>query len=489
MGEVELKPGTRASELLYEVLERAREAHPGPFEGLRWPKDAKAFRKQYAAALIAFEKRRVASPERAAIAKTIVDASRDAMVYSEGEEHTPLAEYLEEPGRALVPETLQLKQSAGLVPEVTFQGRHYQGPQLAELADRWLEEHWMTPSAHEGIRWTLDQAMQGPEGRADLVGHKIVCLGGGAELSPTRAMLRAGADVLYLDVRPPSEELLNDPRVSGTITFVPGGANLLTQPREIAATIRAFAGDDPVHIGMYAYSGGAAQEWRLTAAMNAIVRSLPPALVRSLVMLISPTTPGSVSAEDAATAGARKRWFLSPLALGRSPSAAGQSGELPNRISHSIVGLQGVAYQAAQYIGKMMAAEVYATYGSDDRSEGLTISAPVAPITKTASLKHPLFDAGFEGAELFGILVSEPQPTRVMCALLAFHDLLRPDAPSRREGLSPRERLAAIMGEQIHGGVFAQPHGLEREIMAAAVAGLAKKPSLLPPAARFLMGR
>ncbi len=489
MSEVELKPGARASELLYEVLEQARAAHPEPFEGLRWPKDGKAFRKQYAAALLAFEKRRVASPDRAAIAKTIVDASRASMVFAEGETHTPLATYLETEAEPLSVRTVRLEQTAGLVPEVTFQGQHYQGAGLAELADRWLEERWMTRSAHEGIRWTLDQAMQGPEGRADLVGHKIVCLGGGAELSPTRAMLRAGADVLYLDIREPSEALLKDPRVSGTISYVPGGANLLTQPREIAATIRAFAGDDPVHVGMYAYSGGAAQEWRLTASMNAIVHALPKALVRSLVMLISPTTPGTVSPEDAAAAAERKRWFLSPLALGRSPSAAGQSGELPDRISHSIVSLQGVAYQAAQYIGKMMAAEVYATYGSDERSEGLTISAPVAPITKTASLKHPLFDAGFEGAELFGILVSEPQPTRVMCALLAFHDLLRPDAPSRREGLSPQERLAAIMGEQIHGGVFAQPYGLEREIMAAAVAGLARKPSLLPPAARFLMGR
>jgi len=487
MGDVELKPGVRASELLYQVLETAREAHPAAFEGLRWPGSA-AFRKQYAASLIAFEKRRVASSERAAIARTIVETSRESMVYSEGGEHTPLSAYLETEAEPLPTETVRLQQTAGLVPEVTFQGTHYRGAELGELADRWLAERWMTESAHEGIRWTLDQAMQGPQGRADLVGHKIVSLGGGAELSPTRAMLRAGADVLYLDVREPSAELMNDPRVSGTITFVPGGANLLTQPREIAATIRAFAGDDPVHIGMYAYSGGAAQEWRLTAAMNAIVRCLPPGLVRSLVMLISPTTPGTVSAQDEATANARKRWFLGPLGLGRSPSAAGQSGEAPNRISHSIVGLQGVAYQAAQYIGKMMAAEVYATFGADERgSEGLTISAPVAPITKTASLKHPLFDAGFEGAQLFGILVSEPQPTRVMCALLAFHDLLRPDAPSRREGLTPQERLAAIMGEQIHGGVFAQPYGLEREIMAAAVAGLARKPSLLPPAARFLM--
>ena len=35
------------------------------FEGLRWPASAKAFRRDYAATLIAFERRRVASPRRA----------------------------------------------------------------------------------------------------------------------------------------------------------------------------------------------------------------------------------------------------------------------------------------------------------------------------------------------------------------------------------------------------------------------------------------
>ena len=135
-----------------------------------------------------------------------------------------------------------------------------------------------------------------------------------------------------------------------------------------------------------------------------------------------------------------------------------------------------------------MAAEVFAAYGRGD-GEGLTVSAPVAPITRTASLQHPLFDAAFEGASMFDILVSEPQATRVMCALLAFHDLLAPDAPSRASsGLSVAERVAAITEEQIHGGVYAQPYALEREIVVAALAGLAKKPSLVPPAVRFLAG-
>ena len=488
---VNLRAGLRASELLYAVLEEARSTHPQPFEGLRWPKSAKAFRGQYAEALLAFERRRLASEARASIADSILEASRGSMVFAAGDRETPLSDYLEVAGEPLETETVRLTKSPGLVPELTFRGEHRRGSEVADLADEWLERRWMTESAHRGIRWTLDQALAGPGGRTELTGHKIVSLGGGAELSPTRAMLRAGADVLYIDMRDPGPELLEDPRVSGTLTWVPGGANLLEQPREIAATIRRFAGDDRVHIGMYAYSGGAAQEWRLTASMNAIVRSLPEDLVRSVVMLISPTTPGTVSPADmeASEARRRKAW-RKPLGLGRSQASVGQSGELPNRVSHSIVGLQGVAYQAAQYIGKMMAAEVYATFGIAGRGgEQLRVSAPVAPITKTASLKHPLFDAAFEGAPLFDLLVSEPRTTRVLCALLALYDLLCPDAPSRGGSLPSKERVAAIMGEQIHGGVFAQPYALEREIMMAAVAGLGRKPGLVAPAVRFLAGR
>lgn len=485
---VNLKASVKASELLFEVLQVARKAHPEAFEGLAFPANSNVFRKRYASALIAFEARRLASPRRAEIARTIVEASQQSIVFTSDGGEQPLTEYLEGTAEPLRTETIKFDRKPGLVPELVFRGKHHEGRGVAELTDDWLARRWLTESAHRGIRWTLDAAFSSPSGRTEMVGHKIVSLGGGAELSPTRAMLRAGADVLFLDMRDPSRELREDPRVSGTLTFVPGGANLLTQPREIAATIARFAGNDPVHVGMYAYSGGAAQEWRLTASMNEIVRSLPEGLVRSVVLLISPTTPGAVSLADARTGAERaKRWWLKPLALG-GVSGAGHLGDAGRLVSNSIVSLQGAAYQAAQYVGKMMAAEVYASFGTKG-SGGITVSAPVAPITKTASLAHPLFDAGFEGAELFDILISEPQATRVMCALLAFHDLLNPDAPSRSNGSPLGERLTGIMGEQIHGGVFAQPYAIEREIALAAVAGLAKNPKLVPPAARYVLGK
>ncbi len=488
MAGVELKRGLRASELLFETLNQARERFEGAFRGLRWPKSAKAFRDGYAGTLVAFERRRLASRERAAIAKFLVDTSAAAMVFEEDGRQGPLAEHLAVSGNPLPTETVALGGDAGFVPELTFRGERYQGERIRDLADDWRDHRWMTDAAHRGIRWSVDAALA--SGGRDLAGHKMVSLGAGAELSPTRAALRAGAHVLFIDTREPGDELRSDPSLSGTLTYAVGGADLLTQPRAISATIRAFAGDDPVHVGMYAYSGGAAKEWRLTAAMNAIVRSLPAPLVRSVVALVSPTTPATVTAEDAEAAAERlsRRRLRRALGLGSSPAAIGQSGELPHRVSHSIVGLQGAAYQAAQYIGKMMTAEALATYGLNGTSPGseLLVSAPVAPITKTASLSHPVFDAGFAGADLFDILVSEPQTTRVLAALLAFHDLLCPEAPSR---LPLDRRVDAMFAEQIHGGVYAQPHSLERSILVSAAAGLVRNPSLLGPAVRFGLGR
>jgi hypothetical protein len=477
MTTVSFRDGARASALLYEVLSEAREAVPMPFEGLRWPASGRAFRRDYAATLYAFERRRIASPQRLEVARRVVDAAAARMVFGEGETAVPLVTHLEDEGEPLPTERVALSGSPGLVPETDFRGAHYEGARVGDLADVWLDQAWMTKSAHGAVRWTVATALESGSGKADLVGHKCVALGAGAELAPTRAMLRAGADVLWIDARPPPQALLDDRRVAGSLTHVPGGSDLLTQPREIAATIRAFADGDPVHVGMYAYAGGAAKEWRLTASMNAIVRSLPDALVRSVVLLISPTTPGTVSPEDAAAAARRGAMALRrPLGLGRGQASRGQSGELPYRVSHSISELQGVSYQAAQYIGKMLMAEALI-------ADGRRVSAPVAPITRTASLQHPLFDVAFEGAGLFGILVSEPQATRVLCALLAFHDLLNPEAPSA-EG-----DVAGVLGEQIHGGVYAQPHELGRSITAAAAIGALRKPGLLGPAIRFALKR
>ena len=71
----------------------------------------------------------------------------------------------------------------------------------------------------------------------------------------------------------------------------PGGADLLTESDRIHATIESFADGAAIDLGLYAYTPGRGREWRLTASMNAILDTLPTDLVRTITMLVSPTTP------------------------------------------------------------------------------------------------------------------------------------------------------------------------------------------------------
>jgi hypothetical protein len=310
-------------------------------------------------------------------------------------------------------------------------------------------------------------------------------MGAGAELAPTRLLLAAGADVLWLDVRDPPASLFERDDLGGTLHIPATPANLLTHPAAIASTIRRFAEDGPVHLGMYAYAGGESQEFRLTASMNGILRSLPASAVRSMALLISPTTASVCSPEDLAVAEARLRtapaWQRALASVGVLKPAGVRSGD--GRVAFAIVPLQGASYQAAQYIGKVMSAETHAVYGPTlgDTPAPMTVSANTAPITNTASLNHPLFQAGFLAAPRWGILISEPATTTELNGLLAIADVTDPSAPgaATQAYATPADRARALFREQVHGGLFAQPYGIYGEIQVAATIGLTQKPSLL----------
>ena len=131
----------------------------------------------------------------------------------------------------------------------------------------------------------------------------------------------------------------------------------------------------------------------------------------------------------------------------RSRAAAG----LP-RVSDTIVPLQGVSYQAAQWLEKTVAMEALGA-----RRPGLKLSANVAPITNTRSMGHRLFQIAFRGAESFGVEIFTPETTRTLCTLLYVEDLLgdRPAVPAH-----------------FHGGAFTVPYTANSAIRMAAVRGL-----------------
>ena len=482
---VELPEGASGSSFLYELLKHAVDSEPEIFADVGLPKSAKLFKDGFGSALARFEAIRAASDKRVEIALSMrkLAASRLRFVDDRGERS--FADAMLEPATSLPTTRIQTKGPGRLSPSVSSRGATYTGATLRAWIVGARQERVITEACEAALVRLLDRADR-EGGTLSRTGERFALLGAGAELAPTELLLAAGAEVLWIDLRAPSQALLDNPNLGGTLHVPDGGANLLEAPAAIAATLKAFAEAGPIHVGMYAYAGGESQEWRLTASMNGIVRSMPPGVVKSLSLLISPTTAMVVSPRDAEVAEERRvagstfRKLLAKagvLVQGQIPSGTG-------RVSCSVVPLQGASYQAAQYIGKILSAETHAVYGASllDTNHPLTISANVAPITATRSLAHPVFEAGFLGAPMWGIFISEPRTTRELNGLLAIHDVTDPAAPGAASQVyaSAADRARALFLEQAHGGVFAQPYALDGGIKVAAVSGLMQKPSLIP---------
>ena len=360
---------------------------------------------------------------------------------------------------------------AGLDPLIPFHGEDYRGAAVAELAGALLQERKITRAAATA----LSRIAAG--GTIDLRGQKFVIFGAAAEIAPTPLLLAAGASVLWVDLQSPDDLLHRQPGLAGELVLADGARDILAEPRRILAAIRAFAADgDPVHVGMFAYAPGASQEWRLAAAMNALVSSLDPGIVASVSMFVSPTSAAVIQPEDVSGSGTvfaeRPFWQSALRTVGQLREEAGvQVGD--TRVARAIVPIQGVSYQAAQYISKMLAAEVFATrgIGPDGGERPVRVSANVAGITKTRSLNHPVFEAAFLGADRFGVEVFEAGTTRALSGLLVLHDLLHGPA-------TPGD-VRDLFARQVHGGIYSRPYSLYPMIRVAALMGMARRPGLL----------
>jgi hypothetical protein len=481
---VALPRGFSASSFFHHVLHEATAAFPAVLGPAKLPASAGAFKKRYADALVRFEAARAGAEERVDIARFIASRTHQQLQYVSGDRSVPLHDHLAE--RAPLPTLTRtaFEGRPGLVPEVPFQGRVYRGREVLELAELLRERRHITIAGVAALRWIVERC-DSNGGTLDLRGHRFAVLGAGAELSPAGLWLRAGAEVLWIDLQPPSVRIGDLHELAGTLVQSPAN-DLLKQPRELLAALRRFAEAGPVHLCMLAYAGGASQEWRLGAAMNAIARRLDPRSVQSLSCFVSPTTAAHVYPEDIEAAkerfAARPGWHSALMAIGALPTP----GHVPageGAVARAIVSIQGLSYQAAQYVSKMTAAETFAVYGLDLEGEArrpVTVSANVAGITRTRSLSHPVFQAAFVGAPSFGVQIFEPETTRALNGLLILHDVLNPHAPGAAgvEAL-PTQKARALLSQQVHGGIYCLPYALEPAIRAAAVIGMGKKPSVL----------
>ena len=460
-GEVSLARGLSAAEAFYNVLLSAIEAHPDVFQADLKLRSLAEFRKIYPSYLPRFELARALNGKRLEVARTLVTASNELLAFTSDSETLALASVLEGSATSLPLEQISYAGAPGWVPQVVYDGRRWQGSEIGDLATTLADRDVMTQAAARQLLSLCRDSLD--NGQLDLSDRKIVMLGAGAEMAPTRLFLEAGAEVLWIDVVPPPESWTELAGMSGRLWFSPEGADLLRQPDRILATIKAFSDGSSVDLGLYAYAPGQLREIRLTQAMNAIVDALPRPLLRSVTTLISPTTPTLLSDEECEARKVRLDkapfWQRSLAALrffGRAGLAVGSS---PCDVTQTVVGIQGLSYQAAQYLGKTLVAEVWA-------ADGLRVSANTAAITRTRSMDHPVFAAAFEGAQAFGVETMTPRQSRALNGMLAVSDWLQPTQPKPGE-------------VRLHGAVQALPYVLEEALRVAALIGFCRAPRLI----------
>lgn len=451
---VTLPGGRTASALLHELLRAAQQQFPRALVPARLPQSADAFRKFYPELLARFEAARAAAPQRAEIASSVAQASRRALCLREHGSERPLVEALAERAEPLALELRAPRGSTRLEPAVWMRGKSFRGRDLKQLSDRLRARESISAAAARALIWISEQSA------LDLSDRRFALLGAAAELAPARLLLQGGADVLWIDVKPPPAALLAAPAPRGRLLVPTTPADLLRRPREIAATLARWAEAGPLDLGLYAYAPGQGREWRLTAAMNAIAESLALGFVRSISLLVSPTSPVVLDPSDLTAASerraARPLWQAALDSAGLLGAGAhAQSGEL--RVMQAVVSLQGASYQAAQYVEKTLAAESWVQAGH-------RVSANVAGVTRTRSMQHPVFEAAFEGAGAFGVETFSPETTRALSGLLTLHDLLA------------GERAPAPLSQRVHGGLHVLPYAVEPALRVAAGIGLARRP-------------
>jgi hypothetical protein len=459
-----------ALQVLHIVLADAVAAFPNELRPVGMPENLGTFRNRYPDILPLFEASRVAASTRYEIARHLATALQEYVVLQRGDASVLLREALAEPVDPLPLELHSFSGEPGWRPEVVYRGERWETARLAELGGILVDRGMITQQAGDGLAWVTQTV--GNDGAIDLSGRKVAVLGAGAEMAPTRLWLEAGADVLWLDTRAPPGEWWETQAVSGRLFWPAANVDLLADPQRVLATLIAFAEGAPLDLALYAYAPGQARELRLTVCMNAIVDALPDNLLRSVTMLVSPTTPAALSTQDVAAmderVAARPTWEAALHRLGLLGRGGGRATAGNASVSRSVVATQGASYQAAQYLGKVMTAESWAVYGrlGSGEPQPLRVSANTAAITRTRSLAHPVFTAAFGGAAAFGIETFTPRQSRRLNGLLAVCDWMHPDLPTP----------GAV---RVHGGIHRLGYPLGSALRVAAAIGFARSPRLL----------
>ena len=458
-------PTPSASKVVYQILQKSYTNFPNAFSEYQLPENTKLFAKNYVEHLSQFEIHRATSEARRNIAQFILDEMHNTFLFVDEKRSIPFASYMKEQAQSLSLSAVDypwMKDAKGYKLAISHEGKLYNDKQsLLQFAENLIGQRTISSEAISALKSITEYAYAKNDGYINLRGQKFVLLGGTAELTPIYALLQAGATVLTTHTTNVQDLIRSAGEFCGTLYYATQGMDLLTQTKEIAQTIREFAGDDKVHLVTLAYRGGKGQELRLSVAQDGIIRTVCQQLA-SICCYVSPSVIAEISPQTAQDAlqiynkplpitskllrkTTKQRWYGASIAQKDSRYWA-----------KTICNFQGCSYAASNLFGKYYLAEIYC---NDDTK----ISANVGGITATSSMDTPLLRAAFREAKRFFIDIFESDETRELMQAMLLYDLLCTKDDN------------TLFCKQIHGGVFTTPWILSGCVEEAAIRGNVKR--------------
>lgn len=381
---------------------------------------------------------------------------------------------------------------------IAYRGRRISGSDLRRQIDKWVSEGIAEPSFGAALHLLMDN----PDW-LDLSGTDIAVLGAGAEMAPTRSLLRWGARIHALDLPRPEiwQRLIDIARntsgsiripisigASGVMPFVTGGTvhteddqivaassgvDLLEQPGAIANWLNEIS--NPFVLGNYTYADGPTHAM-LSMSVDAVFKKLNSQRRDiTLAFLATPTdvfmVPMSCVNES------RERWdtrgisgfFQTPLrAFGQFEpnyprTYLTQSG-MEVGLNDSLVPQQGPNYLLAKRIQRWRALAA--------RADGVPVSLNLAPATRTQSVvKNRALAAAYAGAGRFGVEVFEPATSTALMAALLVHDLRNPLSAANPSTTLENPMDLFVVGAN-HGGLWRTAYAPRSVLGVAAVLGM-----------------
>lgn len=379
-----------------------------------------------------------------------------------------------------------------------YRGRRLFGDDLRAQIDSWV----YAGIAEPGLAEALHLVLENPDW-LDLSDVDIAILGAGAEMGPTRSLLRWGARVHAVDLPRPDlwHRLIKTARSTagslripvaldqeGVPPFVVGGfvhpeddqivaasagADLLRATPEIRVWLDEI--EQPFVLGSYAYAEGSVHV-RLSMAADALAQSL--LACRDDLTLAYLATPTEVfMVPMAAVEESRRRWnsrglsglLQSPLRLLRQfqpnyPVTYRNAEGVEFGINDSLIPQQGPNYALAKRIQRWRALVA--------RSTGTPVSLNLAPATRTQSvLKNRALAAAYASAGRFGVEVFDPATSTTLMAALLVHDLRNPAAAANPATplANPMDLFAQAAN---HGGLWRAAYTPRSVLGIAAVLGM-----------------